>query len=171
MTRWIKKAAVTFAASTALLLAVCAAWPVLVLEVSLPKKGNQFVTGLRVNVGDPVLIQYRHSVELTQVEGLFAIGPESELMAVETRFESIGTGLPTSSPDRTMRRKGWGVVDENYRPVGPLRFYISSINKARLCAAGHDLSIGGLDSGTLVQIRSYKTVQILWMLRLRSAAA
>ena len=165
MTRLKKFITVTFTAGMVLILAY-ASWPIRVLEVSLPREGDQFITGMRVSVGDPVLIQYRHSVELTQVEGLFSIGSESGIVAVETRFESAGTGLPGSFPEKTIRRDGWWVVNEGNRPIGAFRFYIVPINNVRLTVCDRDVPIVKLiGSSALVQIRSYKTAHIVWMLR------
>ena len=154
----------TFSAGMILILAY-ALWPILVLEVSLPRQGGKFITGTRVSAGDPVLIQYRHSVDLTQVEGLFSVGSDSGLVAVETRFESAGTGLPGSFSGKAVRKGAWWVVNEGGRPIDAFRFYIVPINKTRLTVADCNMSIGDLDSGTLIQIKSYKTAHIVWILK------
>ena len=140
-----------------------AVWPVRVLEVSLPRKGDRLIAAMRVRAGDPVLIQYRHSVELIEVEGLFLVGPESGLIAVETRFESSGSGLPNSSPERTSLKDGWLVVDEKNRPLEAFRFYIVPINQTRLTVAGKPIPIAALDSGTLIQLKSFEISQMEWL--------
>lgn len=156
---------IAFIAAGAVLAVVYAAWPVSILEVSLPKEGARVLMEIQVRTGDPVLFQYRHSVELIQVEGLFSIGPESGLNAVETRFESTGTGLPDSFPERTTRRDGWWVVNEMNRPVGDFRFYIVPINNPRLTVAGQPIPIADLESGTLVQLKVYRLSRFTWMMR------
>ena len=162
MTKDKKKIVVSL--SACLVLAVTlAVWPVRVLEVSLPRKGDRVIAAIRVRVGDRVLIKYRHSVELIEVEGLFLIGPESGLTVVETRFESSGSGLPDSSPERTSRKGGWWVVDEKNRPLEAFRFYIVPINRTRLTVAGKPIPIAALDSGTLIQLKSFKISQIEWL--------
>ena len=162
MTKYKKRIAVSLSACLVLVVTL-AVWPVRVLEVSLPRKGDRVIAAIRVRVGDQVLIKYRHSVELIEVEGLFLIGSESGLTVVETRFESSGSGLPVSSPERTTRKGGWWVVDEKSRPLEAFRFYIVPINRTRLTVAGKPIPIAALDSGTLIQLKSFKISQIEWL--------
>jgi len=158
-----KKSIVVSLSACLVLVLVLAVWPVRVLEVSLPKKGDRLIAAMRVRVGDEVLIKYRHSVELIEVQGLFLIRPESGLTAVETRFESSGSGLPDSSPERTSRKDGWWVVDERNRPLEAFRFYIVPINRTRLTVAGKPIPISALDSGTLIQLKSFEISQMEWL--------
>ena len=111
-----------------------------------------------------ISLRYRHSVELTAVEGRFIIGPKSEILAVETRMESVGTGLPNAFPERTKTEDGWLVVDEGQRPVGPIRFFVVPINKPRLVIAGRLVDLMKLETGTLVQVSAEKMFLISWWL-------
>jgi len=168
MTKGKKIIVVSLSASLALVLTI-AVWPVHVLEISLPNRNGLLIAVLRVCSGNQILLSYRHSVELTEVEGLFSIGPEFGLIAVETRFESSGSGLPDSSPEQTSRRGGWWVVDERNRPLETFRFYIVPINRTRLTVAGRSIPISDLDEGTLIQLKSLKISQIEWLISMHQS--
>lgn len=141
-----------------------AVWPVQVVKVSLPKQGNRLIATIRVDPEDFVSLTYRHSVELTEVEGRFKVGPGSELLAVETRMESVGSGLPNAFPGRTVVRNGWLVVDEGRRPVGSIRFFVVPINRIRLSIADRPVDLSGLDTGTLIQVAAERTHLMYWLL-------
>lgn len=141
-----------------------AVWPVQVVKVSLPKQGNRLIAAIRVDPEDFVSLTYRHSVELTEVEGRFKVGPGSELLAVETRMESVGSGLPNAFPGRTVVRNGWLVVDEGRRPVGSIRFFVVPINRIRLSIADRPVDLSGLDTGTLIQVAAERTHLMYWLL-------
>ena len=137
-------------------------WPVQIVTVSLPKENDRRIAAIRTGDDDIISLSYRHSVELTAVEGRFKVGPESEILAVETRMESVGTGLPNASPERTKTEDGWLVVDEEQRPVGPIRFFVVPINKTRLVIAGRSIDLMNLKAGTLVQISAERMFLISW---------
>ncbi len=137
-------------------------WPVQIVTVSLPKENDRRITAVRVGGDDIISLSYTHSVELTAVEGRFKVGPESEILAVETRMESVGTGLPNAFPERTKTENGWLVVDEEQRPVGPIRFFVVPINKTRLVIAGRSIDLMNLKAGTLVQISAERMFLISW---------
>jgi len=147
-----------------LLIVGLAAWPVQVVKVRLPKQGNRLIAAIRVGSEDLVSLTYRHSVELTEVEGRFKVGPRSELLAVETRMESVGSGLPNAFPGRTVVRNGWLVVDEGRRPVGSIRFFVVPINRIRLSIADRPVDLSGLETGTLIQVAAERTHLIYWLL-------
>ena len=141
-----------------------AVWPVQVVKVSLPKQGNRLIATIRVDPEDFVSLTYRHSVELTEVEGRFKVGPGSELLAVETRMESVGSGLPNALPGQAVVRNGWLVVDEGRRPVGSIRFFVVPINRIRLSIADRPVDLSGLDTGTLIQVAAERTHLMYWLL-------
>ena len=138
-------------------------WPVQIVTVSLPKENDRQIAAVRAGGDDIISLSYRHSVELTAVEGRFKVGPESEILAVETRMESVGTGLPNASPERTKTEDGWLVVDEELRPVGPIRFFMVPINKTRLTIAGQSIDLMNLRAGTLVQVSAERIFLIAWL--------
>jgi hypothetical protein len=98
------------------------------------------------------------------VEGRFQVTPESELVAVDTRMESAGTGLPNTYPDRTTMESGWMVVDEKDKPVGPIRFFVVPINQVQLAIADRRIDLSGLATGTLIQVSAGKRPWIRWLL-------
>ena len=146
-----------------LLMVSAVLWPVQVVTVTLPKQNNHNLAIIRVNPNDMIHFSYRHSVELTRVEGRFQVTPETELVAVDTRMESVGTGLPNAHPDRTVIENGWLVIDENKRPVGPFRFFVVPINQVQLVIANRRIDLSGLESGTLIEVSAVKMPWVKWL--------
>ncbi len=149
----------------AVLVSACLAfWPVLIVEVSLPKEKDRLIAAVRIADKDMITLRYRHSAELTWVEGRFTVGAGAELLAKETRFESSGSGLPNNAPERTTREKGWIVVDEKRRPVGTIRFYIAPINETRLFIAERSVQLNSLESGALIEISAARISRLRYLL-------
>ncbi len=148
-----------------MLLLFAAVWQVQIVEVLLPKKGNQKIAVVRVTPGDVITLGYRHSNELILVEGRFSIDNRSRLHAIDTRFESSGSGLPVSFPERTTRDGKWMVVDEMNREIETLRFYIVPINQSRLVVANRPVLISGLESGTLMEVKGSRVSNLQWLLK------
>jgi hypothetical protein len=136
----------TVAVGLVLLVGV-ALWPVQVVSLKLPRENNRWIASIPAAEGDRILLAYRHSVELTAVEGHFQIGPRSEILALKTRMQSAGTGLPNTAYDRTVIRNGWIEVDEARRPVGTIRFFLVPINQTRLVIAGRDTDLSAIEAG------------------------
>lgn len=151
-----------FGVSISLVVLVIAFWPIHVVKVSLPKQNGRLVAAIRVSTDDVISLTYRHSVELTAVEGRFRVGPRSGLLAVETRMESVGSGLPNAFPDRTRMENGWMVVDEKQKPIGPLRFYVVPINQTRLKIADRSIDLTHLEPGALIQVDAERTHLLYW---------
>jgi hypothetical protein len=62
-----------------------------------------------------------------------------------------------------MHREGdWFVVDEQRRPVQPLRFYLQSVNRTRLTVDGRDVSLSAFRSGSLLGIRVERVGRWRW---------
>jgi len=142
-----------FTVAVGLVLIVGAAlWPVQVVSLKLPRQNNRWITSMSAAEGDRILLAYRHSVELTAVEGHFQIGPRAEILALKTRMQSAGTGLPNTAYDRTVIRNGWIEVDEAHRPVGTIRFFFVPINQTRLVIAGRDIDMSAIEDGALLEI-------------------
>ena len=138
-------------------------WPVQVVTVTLPKQNNRTLAIMRIHPDDEILFSYRHSVELTRVEGRFQVTPESELVVIDTRMESVGTGLPNAYPARTTKEDGWLVVDEHKKTVGTLRFFVVPINQVQLIIANRPIDLSDLESGSLVQVSAHKITWPKWM--------
>jgi hypothetical protein len=146
-----QRAVFTAAVGLVLLVGV-ALWPVQVVSLKLPRENNRWIASIPAAEGDRILLAYRHSVELTAVEGHFQIGPRSEILALKTRMQSAGTGLPNTAYDRTVIRNGWIEVDEVHRPVGTIRFFFVPINQPRLVIAGRDTDLSAIEAGALMEI-------------------
>ena len=146
-----QRVAFTFAVGLALFVGL-ALWPVQVVSLKLPRENNRWIASIPAAEGDQILLTYRHSVELTAVEGHFQVGPQSEILALKTRMQSAGTGLPNTAYDRTAIRDGWVEVDEARRPVGTIRFFFVPINQTRLVIAGRDIDLSAIEAGALLEI-------------------
>ncbi len=123
-----------------------------VLTIRLPREDDRIVAVRRVNAGDVLMLAYRHSVELTAVEGRFEIGQDNQLLALETRMASVGTGLPNASPERTRREGEWIVVDEGRRVVDAFRFFLQPVNQTRITVNSIPLAMPNIKPGALIVI-------------------
>lgn len=150
-------------AGVTIILLLLAVWPVTIVRVFLPRSNNLLLVTVAVDEEDRICLTYRHSVELTIVEGCFSVDPRGDFLSVQTRMESVGTGLPNTAAGRTRREDGWIVVDEKMRPTGPIRFYIMPVNQTRLKIAAKDIPVGRLKAGTLVQLESAQTTTLNWL--------
>ena len=138
-------------------------WPVQVVTVTLPKKDNRPIAIRRIFPDELIHFSYRHSVELTRVVGRFKVTKDTELAAVDTRMESVGTGLPNMHPDRTITKDGWLIIDEHNKAVGPLRFFVVPINQVQLTIAKQPIDLSGIESGTLIQVSAEKMKWGKWL--------
>ena len=129
-----------------------ALWPVQVVSLKLPRENNRRIVSIPAGEGDRILLAYRHSVELTTVEGHFQIGSQPEILALKTRMQSAGTGLPNTAHDRTAVRDGWIEVDEARRPVGTIRFFFVPINQIQLVIDGRAIDLSTIETGSLLEI-------------------
>jgi len=148
---------------TIVLLAGLGLWPVEIVTVRLPRADNQVIAAIRVGEEDRIVLTYRHSVELSTVEGIFKVGEDFRLQAVETRMESVGTGLPNAEPVRTKIQNGWQVVDEGLKPIETLRFFIVPINRPRLTIAGRAVDLSSIPGGTLIEIAAGKMIAAVYL--------
>lgn len=153
------------AAAAAVFLVAAAAvlfWPVTVLTVRVLRPIPVVMDVRPVAPGSDVRIYYRHSVERTPVEGRFAVSEDLDLVAVQTRLTSTGTGLPNTATERMHREGDWYVVDEQRRLVSPLRFYLQSVNRTRLTVDGRAVDLSAYRSGSLLGIRVERIGQWRW---------
>jgi hypothetical protein len=150
-------------ATVGLLLVPLVLWPVQVVTVTLPKKNNHRIAVHRIHPDNLILFSYRHSVELTHVTGGFKVTSDNKLAAIETRMESVGTGLPNAHPGRTALINGWLVVNEEQRLLESLRFFVVSINQVQLIIADHPIDLSVLKEGTLVQVSAEEMQWVKWV--------
>jgi len=147
------------------ILLILTIYPVDVFTLRLPQYKFKQIAAIRTNQGQEVIIAYRHSVERTRVEGCFTIGPGPALYVRETRMTSVGTGLPSSSPDRTRRDGEWIVVDEGLKKLEDgLRFYLSPVNETRLIAAGQHISLEKIKAGSIILVDVERISLMKWFL-------
>jgi hypothetical protein len=150
-------------ATVGLLMVPLVLWPVQVVTVTLPKQNNRRIAAQRIHPDDMIRFSYRHSVELIHVEGRFKVTSGNKLVAIETRMESVGTGLPNAHPGRTTLKNGWLVVDEEQKPVESLRFFVVPINQIQLIIADRPIELSVLKEGTLVQVSAEEMQQLRWV--------
>jgi hypothetical protein len=102
--------------------------PARCLDVSSRRTG-EVLWRVPVAAGEVFTFAYIHSIELTPVEGRFAVEADGWLRLVETRFPSYGAGLPAQATGRTP--DGWMTAAGGER-MPEFSFYIEPINQARL---------------------------------------
>lgn len=161
MAKWI----IAFSAGAALAMGVIFYWPAEVLTVRLPRRENRVIRVAKVSPGEAVILTYRHSVEGGQVQGVFEVEPGPRLVLVETRMDSVGTGLPNTGSESSRQNGAWRVKNEGRKAFLGVRFFYSPINRTRLSAAGKDIRLQGLPSGSLLFISTEKVSLgrlILW---------
>jgi hypothetical protein len=128
-------------------------WPQDVLTVRLPRHENRLAQAVTTASGDRVLLTYIHSVEGAQVQGWFQVTKGPGLVALETRMDSVGTGLPNSAPQRTHREGDFQVVDEKEKPLDGIRFFWSKHTNPHLESAGNEIDLRQLKTGSLILVR------------------
>ena len=151
-------------AACSLMVVALNVWSLKAVSVVLPKEAGRLIYATVVDQDDEIRLRYRHSVELTWVEGLFKVDQNTRLLAIETKMESVGTGLPNTASDRTRLEEGQIVVDEKYQPLASLRFYLVPINQTRLMIAGQKVNIDDLEEGTLIEIAARNISALKWLL-------
>jgi hypothetical protein len=152
--------------------------PLTALTVRIPHCGDMLVFAAPAGEKSTFTISYLHSVEKAWVQGIFAIGPEEELLLVETLMESVGTGLPTGV-ERGLRREGkWRVAGGDRMVLPALRFYLQKINKPCLKFNGRLISTKSIADGELVAVKAEKITWAGYLfhilskgLRMKSVAA
>ena len=148
MTKWI----IAVSLGALLALGLFFYWPTEVLTLRLPRRQYRVVRAARVRPGDPVILTYHHSVEGGLVQGRFLVESGPRLVLVETRMDSVGTGLPNTGQANNRRQGNWQVKDEGRKPFSGMRFFYSPLNRTRLEAAGQKLSLQALPAGSLLFI-------------------
>ena len=138
--------------------------PVDVFTLRLPRQSSILAAAVRVKRGQIIRLSYRHSVELTRVEGRFQIGSGPSLLLQETRTTSVGTGLPNTYPDNTRREGEWLVVDEKLRDVGGFRFFLSPINQTRITSAGIPIDLSSIKAGSIILLNVERVSLLRWLL-------
>jgi hypothetical protein len=119
------------------------------LDVSSRRTG-EVLWRVPVATGEVFTFAYIHSIELTPVEGRFAVEADGWLRLVETRFPSYGAGLPAQPTGKTP--DGWMVVAGGER-MPEFGFYMSPINQARLRVGVRTLDLSArLEAGDVVTI-------------------
>ncbi|MCU0559333.1 MAG: DUF1850 domain-containing protein [Desulfobacterales bacterium] len=114
--------------------------PVQTLELESKRRGA-VLWRARAAPGDVAIFSYIHSIEKIPVEGHFAIEADGWLRVVETRFPSVGAGLPTAT-QRSSDGK-WLVAPGGGR-LPRFSFIISPVNQASLNFKGRRLELAEL---------------------------
>ena len=128
--------------------------PLTVLAIRLPRQNFKTMRVFIVKPNAKIRLSYLHSVEHTQVEGIFYIDTNGKLRILETRMASVGTGLPNDVPERSHREKECLIVDEKRQAVNRLSFYIVPINKTHLYVDSREIPLSKLPAGTLIHIEA-----------------
>lgn len=138
-------------------------WELKTVTVTLPRESDRRIFETVIDQGDEIRLKYRHSVELTWVEGRFRVDKQGQLRVLETRMASVGTGLPDTAAADTRLESNQIIVDEKKRPLPTLRFYILPINQAHLTIAGKPVDLKRLTAGVLIEISVVRVRAIKWL--------
>ena len=145
-------------------IALLSVWELRTVTVTLPRESGHRIFETWVDPGDDIRLRYRHSVELTWVEGRFQVDKQGRLRILETRMESMGTGLPDTAAADTRSEAGQIIVDEKKRPLPAFRFYVLPINQAQLAIAGKRVDLSSLKAGSLIEISAQRVRAGAWLI-------
>jgi hypothetical protein len=99
---------------------------------------------------------YIHSVEKTWVQGIFTVDPDDRLLLLETRMESVGTGLPIEAEECVGREGGWRVAGRQPMVLPELRFRYHRINELRLEYNGKQVPVDDTRENELATLQVEK---------------
>lgn len=151
--RWLL--ACIFAGLAACLVAGAAAawfWPVEAFTLRLPRQHGRLAGAALAGPHSRLTLAYIHSVEKGRVQGVFGAGPGPALLALETRMDSAGTGLPNAPAGRHQREGPWLVVKEKRRLTGGFNYILMPINHTRISVDQKELPLTGLKPGSVLLV-------------------
>jgi|GEM_PF-743592 hypothetical protein len=159
----MRTAAIPILSLLSLLLGAWFLLPVDVMVIQMEEGQKRLVILVKTSPGDEMVLTYVHSVERTPVEGRFRVSKRHRLLLSETRMASVGTGLPTESSRRVLRKGDWMVVDEGERDISELRIFLLPLNHPRLWVKGREIPVDTLmEKGGLLKIRLARTLRWRW---------
>ena len=145
------RAALVINALILLGLLALALWPWQAVTLRLPRDGGSLVWAVLVVPGDPVTLTYRHSVEKGRVKGEFLVGGNGSILVKSTSMDSVGTGLPNTSPGH--RQGDWMVVEAGDKPLKEgIRFYLMPINQTKVRVGDIPMPLEKVRPGSLLLI-------------------
>lgn len=133
-----------------------------VLTLRFPHRNTAPITLARVAPGRQVVLAYTHSVEGTPVEGVFRVGPQRCFEMQQTRYTSVGTGLPTASASKPTREGEWFVVEEGNRKLESIRFFSVPENQVRLKVGATTLNIENYQARGLFELQIQPMSRMRW---------
>jgi hypothetical protein len=126
-----KKLLLTVGFSAILLPALCLA-SIMAVTVRLHSEGDMLVFAVPASENAIFTISYLHSVEKSMVQGIFSVNSDKQLLLMETRMESVGTGLPIEAHQCTGRHGTWRVAGGDPMVLPELRFRHHRMNNLRM---------------------------------------
>ncbi len=127
-------------------------WPVEVLTVSFPRGATPPLILARIPPDRIMTLTYLHSVEKTPVEGVFHITADGLFVIQQTRYTSVGSGLPTDFSDHPVREGDWFVVNEAGPATRSVRFFSIPENQMRLRLGAADLTSSRIQGHGLLEL-------------------
>jgi len=133
-----KKRLVTIISIVTALLVLCAV-PITAMTVRLPLAENALIFVAPDPKNSIFTISYLHSVEKSMVQGIFTVGEQNQLLLLETRMESVGTGLPIEANECIGRQGAWRITGGEPMVLPELRFRYHKMNRLSIQYEGKQI--------------------------------
>lgn len=143
-------------------LVLIAIYPVDVLTLDFPHSHHAPLILARAAAGRQVVLTYIHSVEGTPVEGVFRMGAQRCFEIQQTRYTSVGTGLPTASANQPHREGEWFVVEEDNRRLESIRFFAIPENRVRITVGATTVNMEDFQVQGLIVLQIEPVSRIRW---------
>lgn len=149
------------AAAVAAALALWIAPPALGVEVL--KEGGTPVA--RFSGVESFALRHIHSVMKTPVEDYYEVAARTHLVQTQTRYRSLGAGLPSSGIGEFRREDGWFVRDNIGGRLERITVRVGRVSKQVLIIDGKEIPLRDLDTaGKALTIRpAIILFSVLWL--------
>jgi hypothetical protein len=122
------------------LLIVCLA-PITAMTVRFPLVDDRLMFAALDAKTSVLHLSYLHSVEKTRVQGVFTADQDNRLLLIETRMESVGTGLPIEADECIGKKGSWRVAGVEPTVLPEFRFRCHKINNLHLEYNGKQIPV------------------------------
>jgi len=102
------------------------------VTVRLHSEGDMLVFAVPASENAMFTISYLHSVEKSMVQGIFSVNSDKQLLLMETRMESVGTGLPIEAKECIGKEGTWRVAGREPMVLPELRFRYHRMNNLHM---------------------------------------
>jgi hypothetical protein len=140
--------------------------PITAMTVRLPLAGNTLIFAAPDAKGSIFKICYLHSVDKSMVQGIFTVNSDNQLLLLETRMESVGTGLPIEANECIGKEGKWRVAGREPTVLPELRLRYHKINNLRLQYKGKQLPVKYIRENQLIILQVEKVTLTRYLFHL-----